>query len=169
MDFLNQSPQSVTLGGDNKRQQDLPFSSTAATTVDASQKIENKGSKASIAPPHNITDEQAKTKYDFPVSTWLTQAFVIFVCVLFHLLAERGSDPMIVWLVNLDLLALAAILMAITLGFIIKRLNKISFRKNTKSRIWADRLCRVNGIIVSVMFAVGLLIVLVQSTIYMSS
>lgn len=155
--------QSTTLGGNNKRPKSLPVSSPATISVDASNKTGKKGENASVAP-----DKPAKTKYDFPVSTCLVQAFIIFVCVLFFLLAEVGDDEN-KFLVILDFFALATIVLVIIFGFIIKRLNKISFSENTKSRIWADRLCHINGIVVSVMFAVGLLIALVKWIIYASS
>jgi len=106
-----------------------------------------------------------KTKYDFPVCTWIGQTFFILACVLFHIILALDGDTTFFY-IYLDFVGLAICIVALIIGFKIRKLNKISYEKDSPSRITADKLGYYNGILVSGAAAVGFLIILVQSSLY---
>ena len=136
------------------------------TAVDKKKESATDKKKDSTTEKKKSTKKKEKTKYEFPVCTWLYETIFLIACIGVHLwmgLAETTTkDPY----VYIDFAGLAMCLVALGIALYINKLNKISYAKNTESRIKADRLAYFNGLFVSTLAAIGFLIVLVQSAHY---
>lgn len=141
----------------------------AGGNVTASSQLKSKPKSAGTNTGKAKTTTKAKKKpnnrYSYPVATWLNESITLMVIVVTHvLLAITGYTTF--FYIYLD--AVGAVLCAtgITLGLNIQALNKISYKKDSPSRIKADKLSYINGLLVSVTAAIGFLIILVQSAHY---
>lgn len=143
---------------------------TAVAKKESSTPAKKKETTA-VAKKDNSTAEKKKTnkkktKYDYPVCTWFNETIFLIICIIAHLwmgLAETTTKEPYVYI---DIIGLILCIAALVIALSIKKLNKISYAKNSESRIKADKLAYFNGFLVSTLAAIGFLIILVQSAHY---
>ena len=115
------------------------------------------------------TKSKKKTKYDHPVADWCNESIWLLAFVIIHALIEFWSDNPSHTYLCLDAIGAVLSITGIIIGVNIKKLNKISYKKDSESRLKAEKLGYFNGLFVSATAAIGFLIVLVQSAYYVYS
>lgn len=106
-----------------------------------------------------------KTKYDYPVCDWRNEAIWVLAFVIIHaLMALMGETTF--FYIYLDIVGAVLSIAGIVIGIKIRKLNATSYKKDSESRLQAEKLGYFNGILVSATAAVGFLIILVQSAHY---
>lgn len=116
-----------------------------------------------------VTKSKKKTKYDHPVADWCNESIWLLAFVIIHALIEFWSDNPNYTYLYLDVIGAVLSITGIIIGVNIKKLNKISYKKGSESRVKAEKLGYFNGLFVSATAAIGFLIVLVQSAYYVYS
>lgn len=124
--------------------------------------------KASVSKKNSSTtksSKKAKTKYDHPVADWRNESIWLLAFVVIHAaMALLGWTTW--WYLYLDIAGALLSITGIAIGSKIKSLNKISYVKDSASRLEAERWSTFNGFLVSATAAAGFLIILVQSAHY---
>lgn len=131
-----------------------PIAKAKSSTSDDSKKKEKKAEK-----------KKEKTKYDHPVCDWCNESIWLLVIVICHALMALFQWTTFEY-IYLDIVGAVLSITGIAIGSKIKKLNKISYKKDSESRLKAEPLGHFNGILVSATAAVGFLIILVQSAHY---
>ena len=147
-----------------KQKKEAPVAGASVKASASSPTKKNDEKTAAKKDTEKKTKKSKKSKYDYPVSPWLNEAIWLLVFVLIHALIEVCSDKINYTYLYLDILGGVLSITGIIIGAKIKALNKVSYAKGSESRAKAERLAHFNGIFVSVTAAIGLLIILVQST-----
>lgn len=152
------------------RQQMLQMKQQAEASTKLAQIKEEKDKETEKSSKSTTLESKSKkkpkkTKYDFPVADWRNESIWLLAFVLIHaIMALMGWTTW--WYIYLDIVGAALSIAGITLGARIKKLNKISHKKNSPERLKAEQLSNINGYLVSATAAVGFLIILVQSAYY---
>lgn len=111
------------------------------------------------------TKKKPKTKYSYPVASWLNESITLLVFVAIH--AGMALCKWTTWeYIYLDAVGALLCIVGIVIGSKIKNLNGVSYDKDTPSRNLAEKLSYFNGLFVSVTAAIGFIIILVQSAHY---
>ena len=108
---------------------------------------------------------KAKTKYNFPVAPWFNESITLLVIIAIH--AGMALAGWTTWeYIYLDAAGALLSIIGIVIGTKIKKLNSVSYDKDTPSRILAEKMSKFNGLLVSATAAIGFIIILVQSAHY---
>ncbi len=106
-----------------------------------------------------------KTRYDYPVCDWRNESIWLLFFVICHAaMAIAGWTTF--FYIYFDIVGAVLSIIGIVIGNKIRKLNAISYKKGSESRLKAEPLGYYNGIFVSVTAAIGFLIILVQSAHY---
>lgn len=135
----------------------------AARTQRKAEIAEKKKQEEKVA-KKELAKAKKKTKYDHPVADWRNESIWLLVFVAIHALIEFCSEPTIY--LYFDILGAILSITGIIIGVKIRKLNKISYKKDSQSRLKAEKLSHFNGLFVSATAAIGFLIVFVQSAHY---
>lgn len=154
----------ITLENANKKI-DRPRPVTASKSSPKKAVAKSTTTSAKKDKPEAKEKKKAKTRYSFPVASWLTEACVLMACVIVHFVLGITNTTTYSY-IYLDIVGAALCAIAISLGMSIKKLNNISYKEKSPERIKADKLSYFNGLLVSVTAAIGFLIILVQSAHY---
>lgn len=112
-----------------------------------------------------LQQAKKKTKYDYPVCDWRNESIWLLAFVIIHAsLAIFGLTRF--FYLYLDIVGAVMSVIGIVIGIKIRKLNAISYKKGSDSRLKAEPLGHFNGIFVSTTAAIGFLIILVQSAYY---
>ena len=111
------------------------------------------------------TKSKKKTKYDHPVASWLNESIWLLVFVFIHAIMALAGCTTFEYF-YFDIVGAVLSITGIVIGCKIKKLNKVSYKKNSESRLKAESLSRFNGFLTSANAAAGFLIILVQSAYY---
>ena len=141
---------------------------TARTTSAATTSLKKTDTKvaATTKEKPKAKAKEKKTKYNYPVADWRNESIWLLVFVVIHALIEFYGDKINYTYIYLDIIGAVLSITGIIIGMKIRKLNNISYEKNSKSRLKAEKLGYFNGIFVSATAAIGFLIVLVQSAYY---
>lgn len=112
-----------------------------------------------------LRQAKKKTKYDYPVCDWRNESIWLLGFVVIHAaLALFGYTRF--FYIYLDIVGAILSIVGISVGTKIRKLNAISYKKGSESRLKAEPLGHFNGIFVSATAAIGFLIIFVQSAYY---
>jgi len=141
---------------------------TARTTSAATTSLKKTDTKvaATTKEKPKAKAKEKKTKYNYPVADWRNESIWLLVFVAIHAWIELYGDKINYTYIYLDFIGAVLSITGIVIGMKIRKLNNISYEKNSKSRLKAEKLGYFNGIFVSATAAIGFLIVLVQSAYY---
>ena len=163
LDELNRKKEELKKVLEQRKTQKLAEGQTKSVVEKKEQKkpVETKDKK-------EVTKRKSKkkTKYDHPVADWRNESIWLLVFVIIHALIEICGDKTNYTYLYLDIIGAVLSITGIIIGLNIRRLNKISYKKGSESRLKAEKLGYFNGIFVSATAAVGFLIVLVQTAYY---
>ena len=109
--------------------------------------------------------KDSKTKYDFPVSPWLSESIWLLAFVIIHAILAL-TDMTTFEYIYLDIVGAVLSITGIVIGIKIKSLNKVSYAKGSDTRNLAEKFSKFNGFLVSATAAAGFLIILYQSAHY---
>ena len=137
----------------------------AARTQRKAEITEKKKQEEKVA-KKELAKAKKKTKYDHPVADWRNESIWLLAFVIIHALIEFCSDNPSHTYLCLDAIGAALSITGIIIGVMIRKLNKISYKKDSQSRLKAEKLSYFNGLFVSATAAIGFLIVFVQSAHY---
>ena len=128
--------------------------------------VEEKKKKEEVEKKKETKDKKkSKSKYDYPVCDWRNESIWILAFVVIHaILALCGQTTF--FYIYLDIVGAVLSIIGIVIGIKIRKLNAISYKKGSESRLKAEPLGYYNGILVSATAAIGFLIILVQSAHY---
>ena len=143
----------------------LTTAKTSSAVTTSSKKADNKVTTTKKEKTKGKAKEK-KTKYNYPVADWCNESIWLLVFVITHTLIEVCGDKINYTYIFLDIIGAVLSITGIVIGLKIRALNKISYQKNSESRLKAEKLGFFNGIFVSATAAIGFLIVLVQSAYY---
>ena len=164
LDQLNHKKEELKKVLEQRKTQKLAEGQTKSVVEKKEQKkpVETKAKK-------EATKSKKKTKYDHPVADWCNESIWLLAFVIIHALIEFWSDNPSHTYLCLDAIGAVLSITGIIIGVNIKKLNKISYKKDSESRLKAENLGYFNGLFVSATAAIGFLIVLVQSAYYVYS
>ena len=109
--------------------------------------------------------KDSMTKYDFPVSPWLSESIWLLAFVIIHAILAL-TDMTTFEYIYLDIVGAVLSITGIVIGIKIKSLNKVSYAKGSDTRNLAEKFSKFNGFLVSATAAAGFLIILYQSAPY---
>ena len=128
-----------------------------------------KSADKSVAKPATAkksgSKKDSKTKYDFPVSPWLSESIWLLAFVIIHAILAL-TDMTTFEYIYLDIVGAVLSITGIVIGLKIKSLNKVSYAKGSDTRNLAEKFSKFNGFLVSATAAAGFLIILYQSAHY---
>lgn len=142
----------------------LPVAAPEAVTLQAVQtEIINEQTVQTEVVNEQLADPlKSITKYQFPAPTWRGEAVVVLICVVFHFFFGLANKSPYYYLL-LDLIGFIMCVVALVIGTNISSLNRVSYVKDTPTRIKADKLADSNGKLVCITSAIGFIIILVQT------
>ncbi len=123
------------------------------------KKIEEKKAQKEIA------KNKKKTKYDHPVADWCNESIWLLGFVVCHALMAIFDWTTFEYL-YVDIVGAVLSITGIIIGIKIRKLNKISYKKGSETRLKAEKLGYFNGFFVSTIAAIGFIIILIQSAHY---
>ena len=89
--------------------------------------------------------KDSKTKYDFPVSPWLSESIWLLAFVIIHAILAL-TDMTTFEYIYLDIVGAVLSITGIVIGIKIKSLNKVSYAKSSDTRNLAEKFSKFNGL-----------------------
>ena len=160
-DLLNSSSKRIAKLQRELKQSQREVAELAESIAELEHGQEEKKNKL---PP--MMEAPQRTRYDFPCPTWTIETLILLACVAVHfMLGITGRTTF--YYIFLDLIGAALCITALVMGSKIKKLNAISYSKDSTSRTQADKLTSTLSWLVSMTAIAGFLIILIQSSLDM--